>query len=60
MMLVVVQDLKDTKERQYAKLPVVQLNSQFLTRHGIYIMDAGLVSHRFVCIMLLCMYCFGD
>ena len=52
-MLVVVQDLKDTKERQYAKLPVVQLNSQFLTRHGIYIMDTGLVNHRFLYIILL-------
>ena len=45
VMYIVVQDLKETKERQFAKLPVVQLNSQFLTRQGIYIMDAGLVSH---------------
>ncbi|XP_065891060.1 protein transport protein Sec24A-like [Dysidea avara] len=41
-------DLKETKERQFAKLPVVQLNSQFLTRQGIYIMDAGLVVYIWI------------
>lgn len=51
---IVGQDLKETKERQFAKLPVVQLNSQFLTRQGIYIMDAGLVSH---CILYTIQYC---